>query len=234
MRRRPATTARPVDAARLRSRPRAPAGGGQPVGLIPLGLDPERDALLYVPAVYRPDTPLPLALMLHGAGGTASGGLAPFLGHADAAKLVLLAPQSRGRTWDAVSGSYGPDVAFVDEALDRTMGRYAIDPGLVAVVGFSDGATYALGLGLSNGDLFGHVIAFSPGGNRATRAIGRPRVFVSHGVSDEVLSVDRSRRLIVPDLREEGYDVRYEQFEGGHDIPPAISSAALTWLLSGR
>jgi len=29
--------------------------------------------------------------------------------------------------------------------------------------GFSDGASYALSVGITNGDLFTHVIAFSPG-----------------------------------------------------------------------
>jgi poly(3-hydroxybutyrate) depolymerase len=38
-----------------------------------------------------------------------------------------------------------------------------VDPQRICVSGFSDGASYALSLGLANGDLFTHVAAFSPG-----------------------------------------------------------------------
>jgi predicted esterase len=40
--------------------------------------------------------------------------------------------------------------------------------------GFSDGASYALSLGLANGDLFTHVLGFSPGFMRVPRHVGRP------------------------------------------------------------
>jgi predicted esterase len=98
---------------------------------------------------------------------------------ADEAGLVLLAPESRGTTWDVLRGGYGPDVAFIDRALEQTFGRYAVDPRRLAVGGFSDGASYALSLGITNGDLFGHVLAFSPGfmapgGRGAGRASSSP------------------------------------------------------------
>ncbi len=218
---------------RLQSRPGVPAPGQPPVGLLPLGPEGERDALLYVPTTYRAETPLPLVLMLHGAGGTARGGIEPLLGSAEAANLILVSPRSRGRTWDAVGGLEGRDVPFVDAILAETMGRYAIDPAQVAVAGFSDGASYALTLGLANGDLFRAIIGFSPGFRAGRQPRGRPRVFVSHGVSDDILPIDRCSRRIVPALKDEGYDVRYEEFAGGHEIPPAIVAAALTWLETG-
>ena len=55
----------------------------------------------------------------------------------------------------------------------RPTSRCSIDRRRIAVGGFSDGATYALTLGVSNGDLFPAVIAFSPGGIVARRAAGR-------------------------------------------------------------
>jgi len=39
----------------------------------------------------------------------------------------------------------------------------AADPARVTLGGFSDGATYALSIGLANGDLFPQVIGCSPG-----------------------------------------------------------------------
>jgi len=76
---------------------------------------------------------------------------------------VIVAPDSRGRTWDAIEGRMGPDVEFIDTALRSVFAHVRVNPARVAMAGFSDGASYALGLGLANGDLFSHVIAFSPG-----------------------------------------------------------------------
>jgi predicted esterase len=216
-------------AGRLSARPTPPTESGPP-GLQPLGLEAPRDGLVYVPAGYRPDQPAPLVLMLHGAGGSAERGLAPLRDLADEAGLILLAVDSRLKSWDLVIGRFGPDVAFIDRALAWTFARYAVDPGRMVVEGFSDGASYALSLGIANGDLFTHVLAFSPGFVAAESAGGSPRFFLSHGVSDPVLAIDRCSRRIVPLLRQGGYDIRYREFEGGHTVPPDIVREALGWL----
>ena len=86
--------------------------------------------------------------------------------------------------------------------------RYAVEPLRLAVCGSSDGASYALSLGPTNGDLFTHVIAFSPGFASTEQRSSAPDIFVSHGTEDEVLPIDDTSRRIVPRLRLEGYDVR--------------------------
>src|ERR687898_2634330 len=88
---------------RLRARP-GRATGAAPVGLQPLMLGAARDSYLYVPATYRVERPVPLVLLLHGAGGHARQGLDLLRGLADAAELLLLAPASRDRTWDLLVG----------------------------------------------------------------------------------------------------------------------------------
>lgn len=215
----------------LRARPRAAGAEESPVGLQPLGLEAERDGLVFVPSRYQRTEPLPLVLMLHGAGGSGTDGLSPFQDRAEEAGIILIAPDSRRPTWDVLLGGYGADVAFVDRALEQTFRRYSVDPRRVAVEGFSDGASYALGLGVANGDLFGKIVAFSPGFAPPSRAEGRPAVFVSHGTADDVLPIDRCSRRIVPALKGRGYDVRYREFEGGHEIPTEIVDDALAWLL---
>jgi phospholipase/carboxylesterase len=105
-----------------------------------------------------------------------------------------------------------------------------VDPSRVVVEGFSDGASYALSLGLVNGDLFSRVIAFSPGFVTSGSRRGRPRLFVSHGVEDRVLPIDLCSRRIVRDLRADDYDVRYTEFPGGHTVPGEIAREALRWL----
>jgi phospholipase/carboxylesterase len=124
-------------------------------------------------------------LTLHGAGGDAQSGISHFLHLTDTAWVVLLAPESRGRTWDVLVGGYGPDIEFIDRALEWwVFDRLALDTRRLAITGCSDGASYSLSLGLTNGDLFTRVIAFSPGFMVPARRRGKPPVFVSHGTHD--------------------------------------------------
>ncbi|KAG2426354.1 hypothetical protein HXX76_013111 [Chlamydomonas incerta] len=129
---------------------------------------PRGRGFLFVPRSYDPGRPSPLAVMLHGAGGRADplsgnwtfGGLAA----AEDSRLIIVVPESAGRTWDAVrGGAFGPDVAALDGVLAAVFAAYAVDAGRVALAGHSDGASYALSLGLGNPQLFTHLLAFSPG-----------------------------------------------------------------------
>ena len=216
---------------RLLARPGSPSETVSP-GLHALGLDRERDALLLVPAGYRADRPAPFVLSLHGAGGDATSGLYPLRDLADEAGLILLSPAARQQTWDVIRGGYGPDVAFIDQALTAAFARCAVDPELLAVAGFSDGASYALSLGITNGDVFGHVMAFSPGFMAPADQRGEPRIFISHGTNDQVLAIDRTSRRIMPQLARAGYDVQYVEFDGPHTVPPEIARQALAWFVS--
>ena len=218
---------------RLLARPGQPDGTVSP-GLHALQLDPNRDALLYVPAGYRPDQPAPFVVSLHGAGGNETSGLYPLRDLADEAGLMLLSPASRRQTWDVIRGGYGPDVAFIDRALGMAFARCAVDPDRLAIGGFSDGASYALSLGITNGDLFRHVLAFSPGFMAPADQRGEPRIFISHGMKDEVLAIDRTSRKIVPQLERAGYEVQYREFAGPHTVPPEIAREALDWFLSAN
>ncbi|HET7039251.1 MAG TPA: hypothetical protein VFH97_05145 [Gemmatimonadales bacterium] len=219
----------PGDGARLTARPATPTAGVEP-GLTPLGGVP-RDGLLYVPPAYDPASPMPLVLALHGAGGTADGPVALLQEAADAAGFIVLAVDSRLRTWDVIVDQYGVDVSVIDRSLRSAFQRCTVTPSGVFVEGFSDGATYALGIGLANGDLFAGIMAFSPGfvpedGGR----VGTPRIFVSHGTGDPVLPIDATSRVIVPSLSGEGYDVTYREFAGGHQVPDQILAEAVGWM----
>jgi predicted esterase len=185
-----------------------------------------------VPAGYRPEKPAPLVLLLHGAGEDARDGLAQLRGQADETGIILLALTSRGPTWDSIlsRGRYGPDIAAIDQTLEHTFSRCAVDPERVAVGGYSDGASYALSLGIANGDLFSDVLAFSPGFLVPIGQRGSPSIFVSHGTQDRWLPIDSCSRRIVPQLERAGYEVRYREFEGGHVVPPGIARKAAIWL----
>jgi len=219
-------------AGRLRSRPTQPISIQASSGLLPLGLDGTRDGFVYVPTSYRPESLAPLVLMLHGAGGDAQAGLSILENLADTFGVVLLAVDSRAQTWDVIRGRYGPDIAFMDRALSQTFSHYAIDPNKVAIAGFSDGASYALSVGMTNGDLFTHVLAFSPGFMAPADLVGQPRLFISHGKGDTVLPIERCSRKIVPQVQKAGYEVRYQEFYGFHTVPAAIAQEALEWFVS--
>jgi predicted esterase len=211
----------------LRVRPHQPSASAAP-GEHALDLGGARDGLLIVPEQYRASSAAPLALMLHGAGGRARR-LASLRSTASSYGVILLIPESRGSTWDAIRGGFGPDVEFISRALDQAFTRCAIDAKKLAIGGFSDGATYALSLGLDNGSLFTHVMAFSPGFIAARRPSGKPRIFVSHGRSDTILPIDVTSRRIVPSLEDAGYPVTYREFDGPHTVPEGIAQDAFKW-----
>lgn len=224
--------ARPAVSARLAARPLSvPPGAPGPLpGLHRIGVGSGRPSLLYTPPGLDPETPAPLAVLCHGAGSDAPAGLSLLRHLADEAGTILLAPASRAPTWDVIAGGYGPDVATIDAALERVFAGYAVDPARVALGGFSDGASYALSLGLSNGTLVTHLIAFSPGFAAPAAREGTPRVFMSHGTDDRVLPIDRCSRRLAPALRAAGHDVTYEEFAGGHVVPSALAARAVEWL----
>ena len=194
-----------------------------------LGLERGRDAVLHLP----PDisaAPRPLLVLLHGAGGSGEGVLRRVAAAADEAGVVVLSPDSRGSTWDAIRGGFGPDVTFLNRALERVFETVSVDPERLAVGGFSDGASYALSLGLINGDLFPRVVAFSPGFIVNGTSHGKPRFFISHGTSDPILPIDQTSRMIVPALQRRGYDVTFREFDGGHQVPPDVARDGMRWM----
>jgi len=229
-----ATAVRRISPAPLRRRLKARPGSvtrEAPPGLSRLGLGDSRDGTLYVPTRLSRGRPAPLLVALHGGGGSCRQ-WESYGPRAEARGLIVLAPDSRGETWDGALGRFGPDLDFLDAALQYTFECCRIDPRRIALGGFSDGASYTLSLGVSNGDLFTHLIAHSPGFFAPDEPIvGTPRVFVSHGTRDSVLPVSRSRSAIVPTFREAGYDVVYREFEGDHELPGFIAEASLDWLL---
>jgi phospholipase/carboxylesterase len=215
---------------RLRARPAKTASGSPKPGVNPLNLRPERDALFYVPA-SAPD-PAPLVLYLHGATGNEQQGIRRFSALADEFGFLLLSPASQEGTWDAIRSGYGPDVRFIDQALSKVFAQRRILPHKIAVCGFSDGASYALGLGMSNGDLFHSVMAFSPGFiPPGVEVTGTPNFFFSHGTRDQILPIETCSRRLVPELKQAGYNVKFEEFDGPHAVPPEIARKAIEWFL---
>lgn len=213
---------------RLLARPGRPPSQPPAAGVRPLGLRQRRDGLLLVPEGAAQS--MPLLVWLHGAGGDAPGMLRMLESQARAAGIALLVPESLGSSWDVIRGGYGPDVVFLDAALKASFAALPVDPARLAIGGFSDGASYALSLGLANADLFRWLLAFSPGFAAPPDTIGQPQIYVSHGTEDDVLPIDACSRRLVPRLQRSGYAVRYKEFAGGHYVPDHLATEALALL----
>ncbi len=188
--------------------------------------------MLRIPRSVAADRPAPLLVMLHGAGSSAAKVMPIVADAAEAHGVLVLAPDSRGVTWDVIREDYGPDVAFLDYALAELFRTCAVDRARIAIAGFSDGASYALSLGLINGALFSNIIAFSPGFVLPARADNAPSIFISHGREDPVLPIEGCGRRIAVRLRALGHTVDYREFAGGHIVPPGMVEAAFRRLLA--
>lgn len=219
-------------------------------GIHRISLRQHRDGVLQLPAAPV-DGSLPLLVLFHGAGGSATGLLR--LLSTDAAvssRAAILAPDAEGRTWDALTPEnqtfldwlpipssprrlrgFGRDVAFLDQALAHVFRNVSIDPARIAIGGFSDGATYALSLGLINGELFRRIVVFSPGFILNGDRRGRPEVFISHGRRDAILPINRTTSRIAQLLKQNGHTIMIREFDGGHEVPANIAREALEWAM---
>jgi len=197
-------------------------------------------AYAYLPK-GRTGTPVPVLVALHGAGGQAADVLESFRDAADANGIVLVIPQSSKGTWDMiedlksrlglemnVTPRYGKDLKALDTALADLFTKIAVDPARVGIMGFSDGATYALSVGTANPQLFHRVIAFSPGPAFLGKSAPDQFVFISHGEDDRVLPYATTRGHVAK-LRVRNVPVEFEKFSGGHEVPKAIKEKAMAF-----
>jgi len=209
----------------FRARPSRGKPGGRDV---PLGLGGDRDGALYVPE--DAGSGAPIIIFLHGAGGSGRRVLRPILSAADRYGVVVAAPDSRLPTWDIIAmQAFGPDVAFIDRVLNAVADTCDVDFDRMAIGGISDGASYALSMGLTNGDLFPAIVAFSPGFFVTAEVREKPRVFISHGTHDQVLPIDLCGRRLAAQLGVDGYPVAFHEFDGGHAVPPEVADLGFQW-----
>jgi phospholipase/carboxylesterase len=214
---------------RLTARPAANVNSIAP-GYYSLQVAAPKDANLLIPSTVPAGTQVPLIVMLHGAGG-AQAPIDQMFALGEQYGAAVLAPQSRLNTWDVAIDGFGADVVVINKALEETFKRLRVDPTRIALAGFSDGASYALSLGLGNGDLFSHLIAFAPGFLSPAPRVGKPSIFIAHGREDTVLPIQNTVNNIVPFLRFLAYPVRFDEFEGGHRVDPAGADTVFHWFL---
>lgn len=192
--------------------------------------DDERDATLYVPKSYKPGVGMPIVMMLHGFLGSGEGSRA-FFPLAEEFGVIILAPESRSLTWGQGTPGFDEDVHYLGPAYRHVANVLDLDSTHVALGGVSDGAGYALSMGLAYGDSFNHIMVFSGGLMRPFRKQGKPRLFFAHGIDDHQMPIDLTARKYVPLLKAEGYDVTYHEYAGGHRPPAAEFREAFKWFV---
>ena len=203
-----------------------------PFGESRLGIsDGLRDGTLFVPKLYKPGVPMPLLMMLHGYAGSGDSMRYTFP-LAEQFGVIVIAPESRDLTWGQSAPGFDPDVRYLSAAVRQVVDMLDIDPTHVALGGISDGAGYALSMGLAYGDSFNHVMVFSGGLMIPFRRQGNPHIFIAHGLNDIQMPIDRTGRRFAGELKIDGYDVTYREYEGGHAVPRDILREGFEWFLA--
>lgn len=198
--------------------------------------------------IYRPATlpagPRPLLVLLHGHSqdnGQFIRMLEPWANHCGA---IIFAPRAKRITWDIIATAkrlessrsaprnapkkFGGDAGRIDAELQSLFAAAPVDPDKVAIMGFSDGASYALSLGLPNPDLFKWVIALSPGFALWPDQVAlSQRVFIAHGQKDQRLAFANTRDGIVTPLKQAKVPVEFREFDGDHVMVGSIVREAL-------
>ena len=165
---------------------------------------------------------------------------------ADRCGCLLLSVQSKGATWDTIGLAriearagrttidrlFGEDTGRVEQALSAALRAEDADRRSVILFGFSDGASYALSLGLANPSLFRGVVAIAPGFHLEPAAINpKQRLFIAHSPQDRILSFDRTSYDTVASLRRAGFDLSFRPFDGGHRIDRSVLAEGVDFVL---
>ncbi len=184
-----------------------------------------------MPAGVR--SPAQVVVLLHGSGGDAREFISDFRRDADARNLVLLSVQSDGRSWpQRAPRDDESDVVNIKSAIRNLSARTPIDPSDVTIMGFSDGASYALSVGMAYPDLFHTIVAFSPGYAFAPKELDtEQRIFIAHSRRDPILPAENTRRM-VEGLERAGFAPEVHWFNGGHEIDPQLKKAAFDFALA--
>jgi predicted esterase len=194
----------------------------------------DTSVVVELPSSALAKTAVPMLMFMHGANRAVEPFMDAYRPVAEKYGVMVVMPYAVRGTWDAVyTSGFGRDVVAIDAILKWLFGTVTVDASRLAMSGFSDGATYALGLGRANGDLFTRIVAHSPGFMLDVTNVGKPPIVISHGTNDSVLPYDNARYTIYPALRSMGYDVDFRTFDGGHAVPLSVVDEQMRLLSAG-
>ena len=224
-------------ALRINHREPAPDAAPPETGLVTLSRGGCK-AYLMTPETLDPARAYPLITVLHGAGRQDELLVRAYADEPERRQAFFLVVRSFHPTWDLIAGGDGEDLAFLALAYEGIYGRYRIDAARQALVGYSDGATYALAVGLSNPRVFSAVMGWAAGYLAIDTANlapddPKPRVLLEYGTHDQLFPFEHVAIPLRDTLERLGYDVTFRVDEGGIHWPsPGFQPAALDWFLT--
>ncbi len=183
---------------------------------------------VYAPLAATQDTPVPLVIVLHGAGGDEN----MFFDAYGAGVIKRLADQ-RGFLAVAPRVSMRLKPETLEQLLTALRYHYAIDPARVYLVGHSMGAGVAFGLAAATPERFAAVACLA-GGPRG-KAERLPPLLVIAGALDPLANADGLAKSCAA-LKEAGHRVTFERKEdSGHTLlVTEVLPATIEWLFSQR
>lgn len=195
----------------------------------------EGSAVLLTPSQIEPGKVYPLFTVLHGAGRQDEMLTKACRGESDRREAFFLIPRSVAPTWDLIAGGEPTDLEFLAYAYDLIYRRYPIDPGRQVLIGYSDGASYALSLALSNPRLFEAALCWAAGfvvldPTNLEPDDPKPSIYLEYGTHDELFPFERIALPMKENLIRAGYEVEFSVDEGGRHWPSgSFQGEALDW-----
>jgi len=194
---------------------------------------------LLVPDSIDPTRSYPLVTVFHGAGRQDELLVRAYRDEPARREALFFIPRSTYPTWDLLVGQDRADLDFLEHAYAEIYRRLPVDHRRQALIGYSDGASYALAVGLSNPRLFSAVMGWAAGfvifdTTAISETDPRPRILLEHGTHDPVFPFEQIAIRNCAILRRLGYEVDLRVDEGGIHWPShEFQGAALDWFFTG-
>jgi polyhydroxybutyrate depolymerase len=165
-----------------------------------------RTYLVRVPEVVNPDRPLPVLVVLHGAGGdgaraeTATG----FTADADLDDFIVVYPYGTQAadipgelSWNAGACCGVPqreqrdDIGFISAMLDEVIAQHPVDESRIYLTGFSNGGMLTYRLSCEIGERFAAIAVVAGALNVTSCEAPAPKsVLIIHGTADQTVPYD--------------------------------------------
>ncbi|MBW2292058.1 MAG: hypothetical protein JRG94_07065 [Deltaproteobacteria bacterium] len=192
-------------------------------------------AVLLTPSKIDPERRYPLFTVLHGAGRQDEMLVKACRDEPDRRDAFFLVPRSVEPTWDLIVGGERPDLDFLEYAYDLIYRRYPIDPERQVLIGYSDGASYALSIALSNPQIFEAALCWAagfvmPDGQAVSSEDRKPEIYLEYGTHDELFPFEQIALPMKENLTRAGYRVKFSVDDGGRHWPSGtFQPEALDW-----
>ena len=186
---------------------------------------------LLIPELYNEKRKWPLVVALHGGFSRGRDIFWFWVREARSRGFLLLAPNSRGRTWALESED---EIVSIKQMIQQNLGRWQVDESRILLTGFSDGATYTLKCAMGEDPLFS---AFAPIAGMLPpvdlkKAQGR-RIYQTHGALDWMFPMEKAERIHTT-LSRHGASIKFNPLENlSHTYPREINPEILEWFEPG-